>query len=525
MLGELGQVEGRWAVAMWAMGGASVLARSALISFFIPGRGGQNLVPGGGLLAKSFPLRKVTLVACGVFVLGALLFFLAPPFRQGVRISLAAWQDLLIVSGPEKQGSLVAIAKRAEEERDAEGLAFAAARLRNPAESARLAERAVQLDPNLIWIYGVVAVRHPALPEIPRWVSELKRWDPQNALFDLITAESIDLEHVNRAGKLSVLESQKQKEDDPAWQNAMAAAFASPKLDDYLDRLGELDRRVISRYRFDDPHELLWGERAGLPTYAYSDSQRYAQSLLQSGHELEMRGDRKGALEKYWAVARFGQVMDVQARSRIGPWSGTALQAMAYERLKALSEKEGNASEAAHFGYLAAKFDPNAAATLKLYEDRFFGWQVTARNAAVLQVASLLLLIFSGVMVVSAMGLAVASRKGDRPETQRSKSVATGVLLAGALGFLLSTATIYLTYRPYWYIFQHEILKGDRSHAGDLRDFLWATQGGPAARFYGLVTAKFPLYFWMGVILLGVIGLVLILLRHFLGRPPANASA
>jgi hypothetical protein len=35
---------------------------------------------------------------------------------------------------------------------------------------------------------------------------------------------------------------------------------------------------------------------------------------------------------------------------------------------------------------------------------------------------------------------------------------------------------------------------------------------------------SFLFYVWAGVTLLGVIGVALILLRHFLGRPRANAT-
>ncbi len=524
MLGELSYVEGPWAAAMWAMGGASVLAKSALLSIFIPRRRGQGLVPDGGLFARNIPLRKVTLVACGVFVMGALLFFLAPPFRQGIRISLAAWHNVLSVTASHGQKGLVALAEQAEARHDAEALAFAAARLLDADESARLAEEAVRLDPTLIWIYAVVALRHPELAEIPEWVPKLARWDPQNALFHLITAGSIGIDPIGQASGLSTNDARQTLQEDPAWQRAMTAAFASPKLDSYLGRLRELDRRVASRCRFNDPYELLSGEEAGLPTYAFGDPQRFAKFLLQAGQEMEARGDRKGAREKMWAVARFGQVMDSQGQTGYERWAGTTLQAMAYKQLQVLSEKEGNPSEAALFSYLTAKFDPHIGKHTLFLDERVFGRKVSTRNAVVLQISSLLLLVFSGLVAVATAVLVVGSRKGKRPTTQRAKPMATAIALVGAVGFLISSATIYLTYRPYWYIFQSEILNGNRSHAGDLRDFLMATQGLAGTGSYGYGIALFPFYFWMVVTLLSVIGLLLILLRHFLGRPRANAS-
>jgi hypothetical protein len=91
------------------------------------------------------------------------------------------------------------------------------------------------------------------------------------------------------------------------------------------------------------------------------------------------------------------------------------------------------------------------------------------------------------------------------------------------VGLLVSSATIYLTYRPYWYILQSTILNGDRSHARDLREFLMAAHVLPGYARDSYVLANFQFYFWTGVTLLGVSGLALIL-RHFLGRPRANAA-
>jgi hypothetical protein len=518
MRGELGYVKGPWAAAMWAFGGTRVMVKHALISLFIPGRRRQEITPDGGLFAKNVSLHKVALVAGGAYVVAALVFFAAPPFRQGVRVSLAAWNQLLDARAWSRQPRLRALSKRAERRRDPEGLVFAAARLLDARESARLAEEAVQLDPSLLWVNAVVAVRHPELAETRRWVPKLERWDPQNALSHLITAESIDIDHVDRASKLQPRELEKAITEDTAWQRAMTAAFTSPKFDDYLDRLKELDRRVVPRYSFNDPLEVLSGEETGLPTYAFSDSQRFAKSLVQAGQKLEAKGDRKGAVENYWAVARFGQVIDSQGHIGLEHWAGTALQAMAYKQLEALTHKQGNRAEAALFSYLAAKFD-FVKGGRAFEEEWVFGQKISRRNAAVLQLSSLMMLVFSGLLVIALSILFVGSRRGGRPRTPRTKPVATLVALTSAVGLLLSSATLYLTYRPYWYIFQRAILNGDRSHARDLSDFLAATQVLPGVRPGSDLSLNLPVYFWAGVILLGVISLLLILLRHFPARP------
>ena len=98
---------------------------------------------------------------------------------------------------------------------------------------------------------------------------------------------------------------------------------------------------------------------------------------------------------------------------------------------------------------------------------------------------------------------------------------------------MFSSVTLYLTYRPYWYMFQSSVLNGDRVQGVDLYEFISSTQMLPGVSphtFQTLMNAmiysgspSFLFYVWAGVTLLGFIGLLLILVRHFLGRPHAHA--
>lgn len=530
MMGELNYVEGPWAAAMWALGGASVLAKHALASLIIPGRRGQGIAPDGGLFAKSASLRKAAIVIGGACVLAALLFFAAPPFRQAFQVALKPWFFAFQVASRNFQPGFEALAKQAEMRHDPEGLAFCAVRLQNAHESARLAEEAVRLDPNLLWVYAVVGMRNPGLSETGPWVEKLERWDPQNALFHLIMAESIEPAHFRR-GRWSP----PTKEQERAWQSAMVGAFQSPKFDDYLDRVAQLNRRVVPRYGFYDPNEVESRDRIDLPMHAFENSERFAKSLLHAGADLEARGDRKGGRDKYWTVARFGQLIDSQGRTDLEHWMGTSLQAMAYSQLQASSGKEGNQAEAALFGYLAAKFDPVKGEHAGFPPQSTFGMKTSERNAAVVEISGLMILIFSGLVVVATSILIAGSRRSARPAAQRARPVATMVVLTSAVGLLFSSVTLYLTYRPYWYIFQSATLNGDRVQSNDLRYFLNDIPMLPgvsphlnnvllnALLYSG--SPSFLFYVWTGLTLLGVSGLVLILLRHFLGRPRANATS
>jgi len=527
MRGELSYVEGHWAVLSWAFGGASLMVKHALISVFIPGRG-QGIPPGDELFAKSVSLGKAALVGSAGCVLAALLFLGAPPFRQAFRVALKPWRFVFQMAPWNYQPGFDALARRAETQHDAEGLAFCAVRLEVPGESARLAEEAVRLNPDLIWVYAVVGMRHPELPEVNQWLAQLARWDPQNSLFHLIAAESIERSQIR--GRVWMMSTREQEQ---AWQQAMAAALQSPKFDDYLDRVAELTRRVIPRYGFYDPYEVESRERLDLPGDTLESCGRFAKSLLHSGAALEANGDRKGARESYWTVARFGQIVDSQGHTSFEHLIGTSLQAMAYQQLQASFATEGDQKESALFGYLAAKFDPVRGEHPGFPPESAFGFDTARRNASVVQISGLMILVFLGLLAIAVAILVAGSSvsRRARPGAQRARPVATMVLVSSAAGLLFSCVTLYLTYRPYWYIFQGAVRNGGQRQARDLIDFLHVTKmpAGVSPRAYLLLhsllysgSPDFLFYVWTSVTLLGLVGLALILLRHIVGHPPVN---
>jgi hypothetical protein len=276
MLSELNHVQGNWAALLWSLGSAGVLAKHALLSLIFPSRNRPTIPSGGDLFSKEGPMRKPALAITAACVIASLLFFVAPVFRQAFRVSLLPWQIVFKTDYRSLSPELQSIVKKAEQDRDAEALAIVAFRHPQSSEGARLADEAVRLDPKLIWVYAIVAVRGPSLPEIDRWVPALERFDPQNALPHLITAEKIDIEQV-----LCENVPHHAEDEPPAWKSAMAAAFESARLDTYSSHRKELDRRVLGRYHVGDP-ELIAGDAwfYGLPSYGFSDSYRYAELVL-----------------------------------------------------------------------------------------------------------------------------------------------------------------------------------------------------------------------------------------------------
>jgi hypothetical protein len=519
MLSELNHVQGNWAALIWAVGGAGVLAKHALLSVILPGSHRRTISSASELFAKEGSMRKTTLAAIGACTIASLLFFVAPVFRQAFHVSLAQWHNVIHVKsvfdtqGPDPDPELETLARKAEKNHDAEGLAFVAARTTNQSESARLAEEAVHLDQKLTWIYAVIAAQRSSPSEIDRWAPELEHWDSQNALPHFIVAEKIDIDQVVRE-KIP----HRVEEQPVAWQNAMAAAFQSPKLDNYLSRLIELDRRVLLRYQVDDPFQTLGDDRwYGLPSYAAADSSFYAASLLETGRTLEARGDRKGAFEKYLTVARFGQIL--------GPAGGFFLQRELQEackRLGVLSEEEGNKVEAAFYASLADQTDRTQHEELLSLRKRINGSDVSRWNSFLVKASGLVMLFSGGLLLTCALAVIVRG-KSFRRSALRPSRLTLVVGLCGAIGALLSSAVLYVSYRPYAEILQRFIRNGDETSLTELSSFLGTTQLPLGAQGF-LDVSEFAFYFWFGVVLLCILALLVAVLRRFPHRPRANAT-
>jgi hypothetical protein len=506
MLNELHHVTGDWAALNWAIGGTVVLARHALLAMIIPPRKRQMFPLGEDLFDKESFMSKTLLAAAGACVTAALLFFLAPTFRQGFRVSLTQWHQVLNVTASERQPSLEALARRAEERRDAEGLAFVAVRHWEGSESARLVEEAVRIDPKLIWVYAIVAVRNPDRPEIQKWIPNLEEWDPQNALPHLIGAESVDIDQVVHEKVPHSL-----NEESSAWKNALAAAFRSPRLDNYLDRLKALDRRVVISYRFDDPSQAIDGDLSyGLPTYTAWDSSRYAKSVLDSAEELETRGDTKGAAETYWAVARFGQML-APSLGYGNTLMGKVLRET-YERLGALSEKEGKYQQALLCANLSEKIAQEEKDENILLRERDDSANLSRWNANVVKVSGFALLLFGVVVLICAVVVRFKAVRLSSPRSNNRLTITLGLI--SSVGLLMSSAALYMSYRPYAEIFQQFIRTGSESQLRELSQFLAYTRMPLGVQGFHQLR-DFVFYFWFGITAICVASVLLLLARRF----------
>ena len=499
MQAELPHIDGDWPTFFWAISASGVLAKRSLLAFVFRARRQVARFP-IELFSAEAPMKKswITSAICAAAVL---LLFAAPEFRQAFRVSVSAWRPVFRV-GDCSQPELDALAEEARARNDAEGLAFAAVRIWDAKKSATWANEAVRLDNNLIWIYSVVAVRHADLADIEQWLPKLQRWDPRNALFYLIKAECIDIDHVLR-GSTSTLRH------DHAWQEELNAAFHSPKFDDYLDRLGALDRRVVLRYGFSDPAQILFGGREmGVPTYAFADTDAFADSVLETARNLGVGGDPRGALDKYWLVARFGQLISTSAHTEYEQWIGANLQTQAYKELQAKFQKQGDSEQAALMSYLVEQNTRDQEKWQSEFRARFLGNDLIKWNASVAKTTATMMIIFGGIITILALGSLVRWLQ-NTTTAPRVRRWSAKIGLASAFGLLLSAGTLYTVYRPYWKMYERMISAGDQTQIPELAMFLSRTH---TVIFTFNGELNFVTYFWATAVSVCVAAMALVLL-------------
>ncbi len=508
MLAELGFVEGAWPALAWAAGGARVLMKQTILHSLSSGQGGEAASVPPGPFRSEVPMRKLTfglaLLSAGVFLV--LLF--APSFQQALNVSMDSWL-WAIDQPPLSARALNRLADQARAERDAETLAFVALQLPPGAESARMADEAVELDPKLTWIYYQVS-RYSRSPQSAKWVGSLEAWDPQNAALRLLEAQ-LEGERISNGNFLAA--SPDQLSGNARWMNAMAAAFAAPKYDSYLSARLDLTRDVLARRHIGNPLLVLNGiSSQPLPVIAML--QRYAYMTYDRAKGFETKGDLAQASREYWTVARFGQVMHLQAQTDIERLAGAVLLREAYQKLASVAERSGHPDERALLAYQVESLSPPR----QLPHDNGFLIDVYLWNAEIGMV-SMLVLLFSAILLAG-WGLSVPARRfwaGTGSGRLGGFYRASG--FAGALGLLVSSLTLYLSYHPYAELFGRFAKGRGAADAGSLMAF-WGFAEIPWA-LNGMFSRDF---WWLALLILAAFLLGFEILRIVASRRPARVA-
>jgi hypothetical protein len=533
MLAELHHIEGDWSALAWSIGSAGVLAKHALLAAVIPGASNQVAPSEGNFFAKEKPMRKRTAIAAAICIAASLLFFAVPTFREAFQLSLTQWRGLArslrtgyvsFETGPD----YLQIAQLAEKSHDAQGLAFAAIHRSPTPKAAEWADEAVKEDPQLTWIYAIVGRGGQYRSEIGDWISKLEEFDPQNGVPHLMQAQEAEMRW--NAAHGYALGGYTAGSD---WQSAMSAAFHSPEVDTYGDRVDRLNRAVALRYGIYDPYQAATGYflmSGSMP--AFGSAVSYDKVLLNAGDALAARGDSSGAERQYKLAAHFGEM--VQASGRIGTNRGRATFTAAYAdillhdpygRLADFYERQGDQVRGARFRTLLADADSEKQQSARIFRTSLTESPASIRNAYVVGVSGIA--FFACIIVASLCTIITIANSGAvRLSKLRAGLFTRAIAATSFAGLLISSAALYLSYRPYAEIIRAYLSSGDPSHLPAVIAFLshldYSQTAPRHGGFFSLWT--FPMYFYAGVIALCAIGLLFATTRFLWQRRRALAA-
>jgi hypothetical protein len=245
----------------WSLGGLTVFARSILSGVWtwlkLPAGGS---LPGGAEGPDGPPLlpKRSRALTAAIVGAAALLLFL-PEGREAIRTVRASWQ------GYEQAGwdarTLKNLAARAEKDNDAGALGFVALNTADSGQAATLTERAVALDPNLIWVYGVINHYAKDNPRRTDWQSRLQAADPGNAVAYLLLADALVEPRIHMLDEHGAPEQTviRVLESDPAWVALMERAYRAPRYDSYVLKYYQLAHSMWNREGYVSPSAALYG--------------------------------------------------------------------------------------------------------------------------------------------------------------------------------------------------------------------------------------------------------------------------
>jgi hypothetical protein len=437
----------------------------------------ENLTAGAysvGSEFAPFPVPEVamrqTRFMSMLFLVWSIAFFFVPEFRQGLQVPFFALNPAgdsgwLRHAGTIPAKRLAEAAQGAEQQRDAQTLAFAALHAPTVQESVRLADEAVAIDPSLTWVFISLilpaAEAKPNPPDAQALAVRVEKWDPDNAFPYLYEAIAVQLrKHIKLAPVPDVFDRLVKETE---WSQAMQKAFSAPHYDTYAARRFELERTWLRQNHLDTPAiVLLSTSRYQIPNLLAIRT--YSGLLVDKyGKEAEDAKHLPEALGYYWTAKHFAERMRLNSTWLIEKLIAVAIQTIADKRLIPALRNAGEAE---------------AATTLEIEKDQAGQWIATQRGkdplaqSANYNWAALIVEIFAGLVAIfGALTLLcllyVNAKRWARPESQGGVypflTVAENYM---PVLLFLACAGLYLSYYPYAQNFHHYM-----TATGEFHDF------------------------------------------------------
>jgi len=405
-----------------------------------------------------------------LFLVWSIAFFFVPEFRQGLRVPSLGWSnnedwEWLMRQGRLPRKVLDEAVRRGEQQREARTLAFVAQHPSSGGESLRLANEAVAIDPQYMWIFSKVFFnldlsdrRHDK--ERRQLVAQLEAWDPDNAFPYFLEGTEIMAE---RSGNFPMPMNLDAVAKEAEWRQAMQKGYAAPRYDSYALRRFELDRSWLKEHHLDKPAAMLL-ILAEYPIPNLLSIRTYGTLLIRKfGKEAEDAGKAQEALSYYWTAAHLGERMQLQGKSLIEELIGAAVQLDAYPRIVPLLRKSGRNDEAAAVEYMLKQIRENVdmgRAGGPLEKSANYYW-----TALLLAAFAWLVIISAGITAVCMVYVNV--KRWVRPEEKgRLYQVLTVAENYMPILLFLACLGLYLSYFPYAQNFHHYM-----TASGDIHNF------------------------------------------------------
>jgi hypothetical protein len=356
---ELDEIEQPIEALQWALGGLMLFARASASHFlaWLKLPAGSRLSPTSlppGTTAPILPKRS-RLFTAAVLVATALLLFL-PQTREAVSTVRASWHGFATSSSDLR--ALENLGTRAEKENDARTLAFVSLVLPHSARSTTFADRAVALDPTLVWIYASRVNARPGFePPSSEGLARLVQSDAKNAVPELLGARVISEPRFTALiyrRTPSAQEIATSLTSDPAWMAHMDRAFRAPRYDNYFTRRWQLTTEVWNREPSLSPSVAfcsLWSH--SLPDWL--SIKTYANLLVHNAQEASVAGHPEQAENLLRQLDSFGRRLTEQSETD-------------FERLQGLDLSRQAASEFRNLYLSAGKEIESKAADQRLQQ-------------------------------------------------------------------------------------------------------------------------------------------------------------
>lgn len=454
---EIDETASAFETVRWSLGGIMLFTRSILSSAWkwmkLPAGGSLSGGAGGPEPSSQLPKRSRVFTAA-VFAAAGLLLGL-PEGREAIRTVRASWQKYRQSDSDAR--TLEKLAVRAEKEKDAGKLAFVALSTGDSKRAEVLMERAVALDPQLVWVYGSRDHWPNYEPPKAEWLVRLQEADPNNAVPYLLAADALSplrsrpfYQHgIPKDSEFEVAES------DLKWMALMERAYGTQRYDSYFQRHYQLTRTVWNGDANLSPVIVLSGLRShAIPDLGNLDL--FADIKIHEAQKARAVGDLKRAERLLGEVDAFSIRMADGSETKIEKLVAWRLSRSANKEMAVLYSSWGKTEEElrvtqrikqleANFQAMMPARDLATAARVRAFRRDGILVQGFGTVAVIAGFAAL-----AGVLVLELWPLKIREKKTSlRRVACLVVDYAPSVLLIGCGTFLLSFLPIHRAFEEY----------------------------------------------------------------------------